>query len=147
MLRELWGMKLRSTLIILSIALSIAVYGGLLLLKQNVDSSLNKTYQELHYEHAAFRGYNYFYLDNITGIENIDNNILEVDYRLTLSATVLWKGKQYTSAIHGISTLPQPKLNRLSLQEGATLSRSSWRLYSSHFGKTRARPYVHAGRR
>ena len=122
MLRELWGMKLRSILIILSIALSIGIYGGLLLLKQNVDSSLNKTYQELHYEHAAFRGYNYFYPENITGIKNVDSNIVEVDYRLTLSVTVVWKGNQYTSSIHGISKIPQPEINRLSLQKGSLLT-------------------------
>ncbi len=137
--RELREMKLRSIIIILSIAMSIAFYGGLLLLKQNVQESLDQTYETLHYEHAAFRSYNYFYPENISDLKDIDDNIIEIDYRLTLLITIIYQGKQYSSALHGISSLPEPIINRLSLENGNWITNTSENavLMDQHFATPR----------
>ncbi len=122
LVRELWNMKVRSTLIVLSIALSIAFYGGLFLVKDNVLSSLNKTYEELHYEDFALRTYAPINQSQFQGILDKVSNIGEMDYRLTLKSTVELLGEEFSARMHGISQLPLPIINQFKLEKGEPLT-------------------------
>ena len=123
--RELWNMKVRSTLIVLSIALSIAFYGGLFLVKDNVLSSLDKTYEELHYEDFALRTYAPINESQLQNVQGIASNIAEIDHRLTLKGTVELQDEEFSARIHGISQIPLPVINQFKLEKGSSLSEDS----------------------
>ena len=120
--RELLHHKIRSIVIILLIAMSIAFYSGMVLLKDNVLASLDKTYEELHYEDVAFRVLGYAPQDNFTDLADSIPNIKYWDTRLALKSLVQVDDVEFNGKMFGIDPTRQPNVNNLLIVKGSYFS-------------------------
>jgi putative ABC transport system permease protein len=136
--REIWRSKIRSSLIILSVSLSIALYGSLDLLEDNVQSSRTKTYTKCSYEDAAFRTIGFASRKSFSDITNLFNNIKVTDTRLSVYNTIYSNGKDFNGIVHGINSSRFPEVNNFSIISGHffSLNASEEVLVESHFAES-----------
>ncbi len=137
MIRELWKMKFRAILIVLSIALAISMYGGLLLMKSNAMHSLETGLAQYNYEDAGFRFFGYPYISNVSDIAPHINNINQFDYRLSLKTIVHTNNEDFSGIIHGIDKTHHPYVNDINIIDGSffDINKSDQVIVELHFAK------------
>ncbi|MHA2052374.1 MAG: ABC transporter permease [Candidatus Hodarchaeales archaeon] len=136
--REIKNSKMRSFLVILSVSLSIALYGSLDLLEVNVQNSRTHTYTEYSYEDAAFRVIGYAQNKSFSNISTLYENIIETDTRLSVFGTVTIDNEDFNGVVHGINPSIHPKVNDFSILSGHFFSSHPLDevLIESHFAET-----------
>lgn len=116
--RELRGMKFRGVLVVLSIGLSIGIYGGLLLVKDNAFASRSAVLQKTNYEDGRIILYNQVPESTIQNAIQGVNGIETIDYRLSVETTITVKNNQFPSVLHNINPNERPKVNDFLMKKG-----------------------------
>ncbi|MHA1911787.1 MAG: ABC transporter permease [Candidatus Kariarchaeaceae archaeon] len=123
--RELWGMKWRSMLIISSIAFAIGPYGGFALVEENIYASLWDTYDQLDYEDASFKFFNYVNAEVLENLTKEIDNIEVFDSRLSIVSSIKVDGDDFNSQFIGINRSRRPLVNNFKLEDGEFFDQNS----------------------
>ncbi|MHA2031835.1 MAG: hypothetical protein ACW99Q_20845, partial [Candidatus Kariarchaeaceae archaeon] len=126
--RELLNMKFRGILVILSIGLSIGMYGGLLLVKDNAFASRDKVLKETNYEDGRLVLYNMISETEVKNLLQQVNGIEMLDVRLSLDVTISFGNNNFPSILHNIHSESRPKINDFILKKGDYSSIASGQL-------------------
>lgn len=116
--RELWGMKFRGIVIILSIGLSVGIYGGLLLVKENAFASRDDIFEKTNYEDGRIVLYNSVDLNSIKTVLTNVEHIKQLDFRLSVDVTVFFNGHSYPSLLHNILETNESNINGFVMKAG-----------------------------
>ncbi len=119
LMRELFGMKWKALVVILSFALAISLYGGLLLMQDSIFASRDAQLEKLDYEdfRISFLG------DTpMAQVENFSadlDSIRAFDFRLAEDIVIKVSGENYFSRVTGISLNGnQPIVNKFHFFDG-----------------------------
>ncbi|MHA1911784.1 MAG: ABC transporter permease [Candidatus Kariarchaeaceae archaeon] len=140
-LRELKTSKLRSSLIIIALGLSIAIYAGFMLGYKNIEASFALSEEETNYEDFRVSFSNYTDISNITSpeITTLIDNIADYDYRIWQPSALKVEGKEteFTAYIHGVPGERRPIVNDIYMQKGEyfTSDNATEILVETHFAK------------
>ncbi|MCG3218891.1 MAG: FtsX-like permease family protein, partial [Candidatus Heimdallarchaeota archaeon] len=141
LLRELKTSKLRSSLIIIALGLSIAIYAGFMLGYKNIEASFDLSEEETNYEDFRVSFSNYTAIANITSpeITTVIDNIAEYDYRIWQPSALKVEGEatEFTAYIHGVPGDRRPIVNDVYMQKGEyfTSDNATEVLVETHFAK------------
>ena len=123
--RELWEMKFRAVLVILSIGMAIGLYGGLLLVEDNVFASRDLTLADLKYEDARFSTFGMANTSIVADINSNVDNIKTIDQRIALDTIVSYNDEEFSGLIYGIDSSRRPLINNLLIDNGTYFNSDS----------------------
>ena len=136
LIRDLWNFKIRGLLVISLVAISVALFGSLVLLQTNVYAARDNTYRSLNYEDIAVRTLAFLPEQNLKqNLLKADSNIQSLATRLTVDATVTADGESFDGVVHGINATSYPSVNSFQLLQGELLHSANDVLIESHFAK------------
>lgn len=118
--REIKRSKLRSSIIIIALALSIAIYAGFMLGYKNIDASLKKSEEVTSYEDFRVVFDNYSSISTVTtpDIKEVVNTVSNYDYRIWKPSALRLGNEDFTAYIHGVPGDRRPRVNDIYLVEG-----------------------------
>lgn len=126
LLRELFNMKWKVLVVVLSFALAISLYGGLLLMEDSVFASRDAQLEKLNYEDLRVSFLGDVPIESVRNFTSDVDGIDSISYRLAEDIVISLQSKNYFSRITGIEVSNgQPEVNQFHFFEGGMFEPNS----------------------